>query len=260
MTFLLTPRPNWLLPLFQQTGLVLEYKRFPADYMWRPFLDLSELSFDTTDIDEAIAALEMSVTDLYDLMDLANADILLLYTGLSDANIAIVAAQNDATNALADAAAAQATADAALAAAGGATPKNRRVTMFHDEANVSGGALTLNINAGFINNYASFSTVQGFNAYQSFACDLMPACKLYFIGTKSNASGIMSVYLDGNFVSNLDWYNSTTLLNQIQFISFAANAISAGRHVLRLEVATKNGSSSGYALTLTKYWLLPNTD
>ena len=224
---LITPNPIFILPVFQEISdddvLIIQYKPFAAFYQWRDFLDLSPIMVGLTELDEAATE------------------------ALATANAAAL-----------DAASAQATADAALAAAGGA--KNRRVTMFHDEANVSGGTLTLSINTGAIHNFIAFSTAQGFNAVQSFTCDLMPACKIRFIGTVSNASGIMAVYIDENFIGNIDWYNSTTLLNQVKTLSFAANDLTAGRHTIRLEVTTKNGSSGGYALSLTKYWLSPDND
>lgn len=238
---LVTPNPIFILPVFQEVTdvdvLIIQYKPFASFYAWRDFIDLSGIV-------QGLTALDAVATEA---LDLAN-----------DAALDAAAAQTTANNALADAAAAQATADEALGAIGGA--RNRRVTMFHDEANVSGGSLTLSINTGAIHNFIAFSTAQGFNANQSFTCDLMPACKLKFIGTVSNASGIMGVYIDEVHVATVDWYNATTLLNQVKTVSFAEDDLTAGRHTLRLEVVTKNISSSGYALSLTKYWLVPDND
>lgn len=152
---------------------------------------------------------------------------------------------------------AQADATLALEQVGAVTPKQNRVTMFHDEAN-SSPALTLSVSSLYQHNFVAFSTTQGFNAYHSFACDLMPACKLFFLGVKGNNAGILQIYLDDDPITTLDWYNSTTLNNQIQSISFAADEIVAGLHNLRLEVTSKHASSSGYALALTKYWLKPD--
>lgn len=49
MSFLLNGRPNWIVPLFRQIGNVIEYKRFPADYKWREFLDLSSVAGDASE-------------------------------------------------------------------------------------------------------------------------------------------------------------------------------------------------------------------
>lgn len=157
-------------------------------------------------------------------------------------------------------AAAQADATAALAAAAAALGEHRRVTLWHDEANVSGGTLTVAVNTIYQSNFSAFSTVQGFNAVQSFVCATMPACKLRFLGTTANNQGIMGVYVDEVSVGTLDWWSAATVNNVVKQISFAANAIAAGRHTLRLEVVSKNGASSSYALVLQKYWLAPDND
>lgn len=238
--------PPLLSPEFSRVGGLLKIKPYPD----------APVDIDTWDLSPEFAAIVTAQTT-------ANTGVSNAATALAAANEAddtADAAQSTANTALANAATALAAANAAAAAAAAITPKGRRVTMFHDEANVSGGTLTLNISSLLIHNFVAFSTVQGFNAYHSFDCDLMPACKLFFIGSKNNGAGILTVYLDGNVVNTLDFYNSTSLVNQISSLSFAANVITAGRHVLRLEVATKNASSSGYSMSLTKYWLAPNTE
>jgi len=247
MPVLINGRPNWIIPLFRQTGNVIEYKRFPADYMWRGFLDLSSIIFDDTaimasleDIDDAIVAL-MTQDDVQD-----------------DA-IATAQAAADAAQAAADAA--QDTADDALAGnTVAAKPKNRRVTLWHDEANVSGGTFSHVADTLARYNSLSFTTVTGVNAVQSFACDTMPACKFFFLGVTAPSNGIMQLYIDETAIATVDWWSAGTVRNVIKSVSFVASAIGSGRHTIRLEVTTKNASSSGFSLTLTKYWLSPDND
>lgn len=249
MTFLLTTKPNWLLPVFRQTGLVLEYKRFPADYMWRPFLDLSELSFDTTDIDDAIAALEMSVTDLYDLMDLANADILALYTGLSDANIAIVAAQNDATNALSDAAAAQATADAALAAAGGAAAfPNGHTLSPRALKTLSGGFAQPSFSTSVW--LSQFCLMSGLNTEAEITLPFAAGnWVVEMLVTKGATSGDTTLYFDNvdkGFSSGYAASNTNAIL------TWVVNSVTAGLHTARFKITGHQPSSSGYTLAASQ--------
>lgn len=252
MTFLLTTRPNWLLPVFQQTGLILEYKRFPSDYMWRPFLDLSELAFDTSDIDAAISALEMSVTDLYDLMDLANADILALYTGLSNANIAIVAAQNDATNALADAAAAQATANAAAAASAIA---DKTIERFADSAIVTGATASIAANTAYRYNYVRFTTLLAAVWEWYFVADLSAGASINVLYEQGTGQGTIDLKINGVGVGSKDFSTGGTLNNALWTVALSAGVHGVGRHVLRLQPGGAGSVGGAFALSLHKVWI-----
>lgn len=211
--------------IFEQVGQTLRVKPFPSYPTFQDIFTAADVSGDLSDINDAITALEAQDVVLEDSIDAAQAD-----------------------------------ADAALAAVSAITPKDRRATMWHGEANAS-PTLTISLNTACIDNHVYFSTAQGFNAYHSFVCDTMPACKLFFIGTTANNQGILQVYLDGNAVTpTLDFYTAATVNNVVKSLSFAAGVITAGRHVLRLEVVNKNGSSAGYALVLTKYWLAPDVE
>lgn len=257
MTFLLTGRPNWIIPLFQQTGNILQYKRFPADYMWRDFLDLSSLVFDPTDINEAIAALDAEVTAAYDLAasayeyaDTANsqaaigiADAATAYALAESASIDAGNAQTDATTALTNAATAQATADAALAGTllpdcAYLVPSNfRTITVGFTTPVLQSGQWT-----------HAYSDLNGSGSIAD--CKILLAAGDYDFSLgyiKGADEGNLALKVDGtgSTTSIPSMYNATTLLGQIvegQLVT----GLAAGLHTIRLEVLGKSPSSSGF--------------
>lgn len=230
------PTPPMVSPRFRYNAGWLEYKPFPSYPTWLQAWEVGTISTDT--LQDQIDAINLVIEDL------SGADNLI---------------QDQIDALVIDVAAAQAAAEAAAAEAASIEPLQQRVTMWHDECH-SLPAVTLAINPVYMHNFVAFSTAQFFQSYHSFVCGDMPSCKLIFVGTKANNQGIMHVYLDGNSLGTYDMYSSTTLNNQLIVISIVSGAITAGRHTIRINVDTKNGSSSGYALVLTKYYLLPDTD
>src|SRR3972149_1320668 len=150
MTFLLTTKPNWIIPVFRQTGFIIEYKRFPADYMWRPFIDLSEVIVDLTDINDAIEALDTAVIAAQSTADTALTTATIAESqaniGIADAATAYGLAETasiDAANAL------------ALASAGCG---GRRATIWMDEAHYINGTPTLLVTDTYLGNFIRFTT------------------------------------------------------------------------------------------------------
>jgi hypothetical protein len=257
MTFLLTGRPNWIIPLFQQTGYILQYKRFPADYMWRDFLDLSSLVFDPTDINDAIAALDAEVTAVnelatsaYEYADTANsqaaigiADAATAYALAESASIDAGNAQTTANTALTNAATAQATADAALA---GTLLPDCAYLVPSNFRTISVGFATPVLQAGQWTN--AYSDLNGSGAIADCKILLEAGDYDFSLGyIKWNSAGNLALKVDGtgSTTSIPSMYNATTLLGQIiegQLIS----SLSAGLHTIRLEVLGKNLSSAGF--------------
>jgi len=243
--YLLTTKPNWFMPVFQQVGNVVQFKRFPADYMWRDFLDLSGLAFDDTDINAAIAALEATDVDQYALLDGVAADIIDLQNRATDVEAAAVAAQNDATTSLANDAALDTRIDALESFAGG--------TFFPDSAYIvpsqfAGGRWgTPSLQSGqWLHMYW---TISGVGTVEEIKVPLSAGNYNISIGyIKTAGSGRIAIKLDGTLFpsTRLDFYNSTTQLAQYSDV-LLKNSVSAGVHTLRLEMDGKNASSSGFA-------------
>lgn len=71
-----------------------------------------------------------------------------------------------------------------------------------------------------------------------------------FLGQSNATSGISSVYIDGVLVTTLDWYSASTVQNVLKTFSYTST--SAAQKTLSIVVASKNASSTGYGLVLTK--------
>lgn len=61
---LMINRPNWFSPIFSQVGNMIKYKRFPADYMERDFLDLQPLVDGIEALGTEVTSLQTDVTAL----------------------------------------------------------------------------------------------------------------------------------------------------------------------------------------------------
>lgn len=232
MSILLINRPNWIVPVFQEliesdpTVYKIQFKRFPADYMWRDFLDLTPIML-------GMEALDLTATE------------------------ALVTANQAVT----DAAAAQNTADEALAL-GGAGGGARRATMWMDEAHYVTGTPTRQINSAYIGNVIVFTTTLFAEFTFSFVSGALNDGELVFVGTRSNASGEIDIFVDDEFMVTIDLYNSTTLINQEMSAAFGLGnpTFAAGYHKLRVRVQDKHASSLGYACALSKIYLRGASD
>lgn len=253
MAFLLINRPNWVVPVFQEviesdpTVYKIQFKRFPADYMWRDFLDLSSILVGMEALDTLATGANTTANQA--LLDAA------------DAQTSANNAQTDATQALSDAATAQATADAALAL-GGAGGGARRATMWMDEAHYIVGTPTTLVGDAYIGNFIRYTTTDLAEFTMSFVSGALNDGGVYLLGTKSNNSGIVEVRIDGTLLGTADLYNATTLNNQLMLIGFGFGnpTFAAGYHKLSVKVNGKFVSSLGFAAAFTKVYIRTNAD
>jgi len=267
MTFLLTERPNWLIPTFRQqietepVSVKIQYKRFPSDYMWRDFLDLTPFITNITDINTQIQDIlntlnnmqvqidetEGIAIDAYDLAiiagDIANAAL----TDAANAQVSADTANNTADDAL------------ALATAGGG---GRRATMWADEFHYTAGTPVLLHSSTYRYNFIRYTDTLNAKFTTSFVSGALNDGGLYFLCTKSANSGIITAKIDGTTVGSADLYSATTLNNELALIGFGFSnpTFPAGYHKLEVETTGKFASSSGYAASITKIYVRTNAD
>lgn len=259
---LMNNRPNWIIPLFRQVDFMIQYKRFPADYKWRDFIDL-------TDFDARMTAIEASIPpDLAATLD--------AMTGyISDAATAAAAAQAQADYATAAAAAVQsnldatnaynATQDAAIAtaaaAAAAATPSNQLPNnIFIDSVQnhlVAGSSLVIGVSGSYINNHASvmLTPANGDSWDVTFLC-AAGTYLLRIIAPTNLNSPKTDVYIDGNLLTTFDWYSNPAVFNVTKSVS--TGALSAGRHTLKMTVNGRNAlNTTGWQMPINYYLLNP---
>jgi len=285
MTFLLNNRPNWIIPVFRQTGFIIEYKRFPADYMWRGFLDLSGVVFDPTSLQDQIDALvatdetfatqiiDLAATDVSLAADIASAigqasaaqadattalaNAATALTAANEADDTADAAQSTATAAGAAAAAAQSTATAAAAAAAAAQSTANAAlvqTSLPDCAylvpsnfrTISGGFATPVLQSGQWTH--AYSDLNGSGSLADCKILLAAGDYDYSLGyIKGADEGNLALKINGtaSTTSIPSMYNATTLLGQI-VEGQLISGLSAGLHTIRFEVTGKQVASSGF--------------
>jgi len=140
----------------------------------------------------------------------------------------------------------------------------RSQTLWHDEAIVTvGNALfrsTLAIapfNRG--DSHYNTSTYQntaatGDSFYQNVYLDAGDY-NFWVLGAHNSVHGQVDWYMDAEstpFISNQDWYAAALAPNI--FKAGTVTLATGGNHILTGLVNSKNGSSAGYYLPLTKYW------
>ena len=86
---------------------------------------------------------------------------------------------------------------------------------------------------------------------QNFAMN-SGAYTLSVLGQIGSNRGIMTVYIDGISQGPMDWYAA---VGGPLIINMAVNIPTSGPHIFRVIVATKNGSSTGYSITISQYWI-----
>jgi len=228
------PVPLWS-PRFRtnETTLDLEYKPFPRYPTWL-------LAWSMSPIVDAFAAYDALLADINTL--------------LTEHGAILVTLTSDVATAQATADAAQATADAAQADA--AVLHERRATMFHDESVCTFGTPTLTVTTAQRYNYYRWSATQG-NAFKnSFVMDLSLGATLYLLGATSNGSGICDIYIDGVFLASIDFYTAGNVFNVEKTATIPASVHGAGKHKIEMLAPTKHASSSGYAIVLTKLYVI----
>ncbi len=142
----------------------------------------------------------------------------------------------------------------------------QRATMWHDEATVTNGNALLGqplqtLNTGQHYALRSFQNVPATGDAFSHSFFLKAGTYIFSVlGVTSSGSGQADWAVDGNsIVSNQEWYSAGTVKNVVQTDS-PVNIITDGYHKLTGVVNSKNGSSSGFGLALTKYWFWVASD
>jgi hypothetical protein len=241
--FLLTTRPNWIVPVFRQTDMLIEYKRFPADYIWRPFLDLSGVVYDDTAVWDAISELEATDTATLEALALIGADAATAQATADSALANAATAQTTAENA-------QETADEALALAGSAVglsalPDNIYLTPENFRAIVTGFTAPTSQAGQWTHSY---SDLAGSGAIGDAKVLLGAGDYEFTIGyVKAADAGNLALKIDGagSVTAIPAMYNATTQLSQLTQGTLA-NGVTAGLHTIRLEVTGKAPASSGF--------------
>lgn len=78
------------------------------------------------------------------------------------------------------------------------------------------------------------------------------------LGRTTGGAGMVTWYIDNvEVVTNQDWYSAVETDNVIKTATVTITG--SGRHILRGKLTSKNASSSGYSLPLTKMWFYPST-
>lgn len=137
-----------------------------------------------------------------------------------------------------------------------------RATMWHDEATVTAGnALTTTINSTHPYNFWAFQSA-GANG-DTFTHNFVVGegtYTLYILGRHYTSAGRVDWYIDDVLIASAqDWYAGSAAPNITKTVASIVIA-EGGRHVLKGVVNGKNGSSNGYNLYLTKYWLKQASD
>lgn len=137
-----------------------------------------------------------------------------------------------------------------------ATDLPGRADFFHDEATVLvGNALAATIDTGQIMNYFARQSASANGDSFTQSCFLRAGTYTLSIeGQTNTANGILDWYLDNvAAITGQDWYAAAQNKNVVKTgtITIATD----GYHVLKAIVNGKNGSSSGYNIDLTRYWL-----
>lgn len=137
-----------------------------------------------------------------------------------------------------------------------------RATMWHDEATVITGnalaRLVVNTHAYNVVSYQNASAngdtfTHGFQVGEG-------TYTLTVLGRHLTSAGRVDWYVDDVLVASAqDWYAGSAAPNITKTVADIVIA-EGGWHVLKGVVNGKNGSSSGYDLQLTKYWLKQASD
>jgi hypothetical protein len=134
--------------------------------------------------------------------------------------------------------------------------------MWHDEATiVTGNALLLTINTGQLHNgYVNQSASAQNDAFTQSVFLQAGVYTFSVLGVTNTNRAKCDWYLDGTLVvSAQDWYSASGVANVIKTAS--VTVVGDGYHVLKGIAATRNASNTtGWVLSLTKYWFTPAAD
>lgn len=175
---------------------------------------------------------------------------------------AISKAQDDATKALEDAASALALANNAIEEIDLLdTSKPGRFVMFWDEATVVTGTRTMTRIAGLDYGFGvSSGGAINNESEMSFLGDISNGGIFHFHVVTNNASGIMTVSIDGVQIGTIDLYSAVQTLNVDKTLAVDVGDFTPGKHTLSIKGATKNAATSTYWIVLTKVWFYDGSD
>lgn len=146
-------------------------------------------------------------------------------------------------------------------AAGLAARKHGRCSIMWDEAQLVTGTRTYSRVAGMDYGFGvSAAGLINNEMEMSFYGDISTGGIFHFHVVTNNASGIMTVSIDGTSIGTVDLYTAVQALNVDKTLSVSLGAFALGRHTLSIKGATKNASSSGYFLVVTKVWFYDGSD
>jgi len=137
-----------------------------------------------------------------------------------------------------------------------------RATMWHDEATViKGNALVRVVTDTHAYNVVSYQSASANGDTFTHGFQVGEGTyTLTVLGRHLNSAGRVDWYVDDVLVASAqDWYAGNTAPNITKTVADIVIA-EGGWHVLKGVVNGKNGSSSGYILQLTKYWLKQASD
>ena len=137
----------------------------------------------------------------------------------------------------------------------------KRATLFHDEATViAGNALATTVSTTAPYNYYVSQTPSAVNDSFTHSFWLPPGTYTFSVlGVTAVNCGQIDWYFDTvKLISLQDWYSGSSIFNVVKTASVTISGY--GAHQLKGIVSAKNGSSSGYYMDLTKYWLKQASD
>lgn len=138
-----------------------------------------------------------------------------------------------------------------------------RATLWHDEIDVVIGNFLVFppvVDTGQIHNFFTRQDPGGIG--DTFTQSFFVRAGTYAfsaLGQTNAANGKIDWYLDGTaFATGQDWYSAAQTKNVVKTAS--VTIANDGYHILKGAVSGKNGSSGGYNIDLTKYWLRQAAD
>jgi hypothetical protein len=130
-----------------------------------------------------------------------------------------------------------------------------RFTQFWDEAFLVTGTRGYSRITGMDYGYGVHAGAAVNNEMKiSFSADISMAGTFHFHVVTNNASGIMTVSIDGTSIGTIDLYSAAQVLNVDKTLTVDLGEFSAGRHLLNVKANGKNASSSNHFLIITKVW------
>ena len=151
----------------------------------------------------------------------------------------------------------------ATGATGAAGASGLHASMWHDESTV-----TVGNPIGFVSESISPGSTSVWGPYGGVWLQATPSAgnsffqtfiltggtyTLYCLGLTGTGSGIVSWYIDSVLQGTMDWYSASTVFPVTKTIAVTVPALT--QHTLTGIISTKNGSSTGYGLAVTKYWI-----